>query len=243
MTDGIVKLLERMYQGFVLRDILGFVAPGSISLISLGLILAPKLIEKLWCKLDSSIWVVITFIVMAYMLAWSLQSLHYGIVNLVNTVYNRVRKSASPSEPPKLSSVEEIEKSMKKMPMVTRRALEPDLAWAKYATDKMLEKRLEDFPYNERLSALMLMSSNLAISLVLLAVAFLIRPMAMAEVDSSKLVSLLLFVFSAFLYCEHWRIWVARNLQVEIYAVGLSEKRQNEASDPKLGNQPQGGAN
>lgn len=41
IIDSLSSSLERLYQGFVLRDLLGFVLPGSIFLLSVWSLFAP----------------------------------------------------------------------------------------------------------------------------------------------------------------------------------------------------------
>jgi len=234
MAD-LVRILERMYQGFFLRDILGFVAPGSISLMSLWLILDSKYpqitsttVACLWGKLSVT-WRVIVFLVAAYLLAWTLQSVHYGFLNLIGL---RFFAGTFSELAPLVHSMnaEEMEERLKQSPIVTRGALEPDLVLAKSMPEKVLEDRLRDLPYTERVSALFLMTGNLTIATVLLVLMLICRMHDWRWIAG--------FLIPLFLYIEHWRLWKARNLQIAIYAVyamQLKERKDAGSIQPKGG--------
>jgi hypothetical protein len=241
MAD-IVKLIDRIYQGFVLRDLLGFVAPGSISLISIWFIFNldqnPQIVSQLcylWRWLEG--WKFITFFVLAYLLAWTLQSIHYDFLRIVgwilsrDTVVARLQKVHSRFIraiflPDRLfrkrflnftdcESRVNIDNVLRNSNIVTRGALELDFIISKSMDQESLKKRLDDFPYSERLSALMLLTSNLAIAAVLL-VLMLTQRLQRLEIWLFLLVPI-------FLYFEFWRLWQARNLQVAIYAAALKQ--------------------
>ena len=226
MSD-IAKFLERLYQGFLLRDILGFIAPGSISLISLSAMfgsslsrITPSLITNLWGDLSIT-WRAIAFLVASYLLAWTLQALHYGVLNVVikpSCFGDRFSKLGPLADS---TDTQEIEKHLKQSPIVTRGALEPDLVLAKSMSEGMLENRLRELPYTERASALLIMSGNLAIATVLL-VSMLIH-------RTNEWQWAFGFLIPCFLYIEYWRLWEARNLQVAIYSVGFRQKACDQA--------------
>ncbi len=291
MTE-FAKLLDRLYQGFFLRDILGFTVPGGIALIALRAVLDVRVEQHMFafakttcaqlstelvqsCQLSFVSWQMVLFIVMAYLTGWLLQSLHFVLVNLVDwarvlivllatifvkfvlhkevsdlcqSVNNKnvvegaddlrcllvslIKKWLCKVREGCFSnfgemSLEELGNAIKQQPLVTRGALEPDWIWAKCTDIELLKERLKDFPYNERLSALMLMSANLAMAIVV----FVVVALVANNFNGQLLVGLLILI--AALYIEYWRLWKARNLQMAIYANALAEKLKGATPVPK----------
>lgn len=236
MTE-VVKVLERVYQGFFLRDTLGFAAPGSISLVSLWLIfdsrnpLITSGVAGLWQGLSET-WRVIAFLVAAYLLAWTLQSLHYGILNLIAKLPFFDRKFSELGPLVDSMNAEEIEKRLRQSPIVTRGALEPDLVLAKSMPEDVLKKEL---PYTERVSALFIMTGNLAIA------TFLLVLMLICTRNDYNWLWAAGFLIPFFLYIKHWRLWKARNLQVAIYSVEFKKRVEREKEKDTASAQARGG--
>ncbi len=85
-------------------------------------------------------------------------------------------------------------------------------------TDELLKEQLKESPYSERLSALMIMSANLAGAIFILAVMLGVK-------NGLWLASLILLLISIALYFEFLRLWEARNLRVAIYAVEFQKRK------------------
>ena len=232
---GVSGILERLYSRFLLRDVLGFVAPGAISLFSLWSIchvdsvleaIAPESLVTFFRHAPAG-WQILAFLAAAYLLAWALQAVVYGVVNLimmlVRLVSNKIDKIHEIVETswrlvPLVSKneacVEQVEAIVKKSWWMTRISLQSDLVLAKSFNDKLLEQHLTEFPYSERLSALAIMSHNLAIASILLIWSILrmcphLRPLPFV---------VLMLLVPASLYIEYWRLINARDRQTAIYA-------------------------
>ena len=300
MTE-FIKLLDRLYQGFILRDILGFTVPGGIVLITLRVVLDARVEQHMFnfakttcaqlsteviqsCQLSFVSWQAVLFVVMAYLTGWLLQSLHFVLINIVDSarsfavliatiliklafktkvsdlcqsvdykdaevmveeadgwrcllvslikkVLCKVREGCFSNF--REMSLEDLRRAIKQQPLVTRGALEADWIWAECADVELLKERLQDFPYSERLSALMLMSANLAMAIAV----FVFVELAANNFNGQLLVGLLIFP----LYIEYWRLWKARNLQMAIYANTFAKKLKEPTPDPKdRGNAPTG---
>ncbi len=231
------RVLGRIYDGFILRDLLGFVAPGSITLIFLGVHFEPHIVRSLWDS--SSAWTITIFVVAAYLWAWILQALHYGVFTWVaGRGFLRAHFLHRLSELSRFvgNSNESIETRLAETPLLTQGALEPDLVSAKAMDVTLLKERMKGFPYTERLSALMLLTGNLAIAFVVLAVASILPGY---DGSSFSALTLPFFLIACLMYWEYWRLWEARNIQVAIYAVEF--ERKEKASHPKGGNHARSG--
>jgi len=240
MSD-FAKLLDRVYQSFLLRDVLGFVVPGGIVLISLRVLLDIRIEHPVIlftktvcgqlsafqsCEATLTNWQIITIPLMAYLAGWVLQAVHYGILRLVywklkppfllkRFLVSKFSKSGSLLDNIK---TQELESLLKQAPLMTQGALEPDLIMAEPMTDELLKEQLKESPYSERLSALMIMSANLAGAIFILAVMLGVK-------NGLWLASLILLLISIALYFEFLRLWEARNLRVAIYAVEFQKRK------------------
>jgi hypothetical protein len=235
--DAVSKVLERLYAGFFLRDILGFVVPGAISLISLWFICGadsrlPKTpsnrLVTWFGGLDSG-WQVVTFIMVSYILAWILQTLLYGLVNLIAKrrglleFFKGKLKGLVPFGD--TSDVGQTATVLSDSWAMTRVSLRFDSILAKDLPREMLAERLEEFPYTERLSALAIMSSNLAISTFLVVVAMLLRFASELPWWAVVILAVVSVIVPSLLYMEYWRLIRARNLQIAIYAAAYKHPR------------------
>ena len=196
MLDAVSKLLERLYSGFFLRDILGFVVPGAVSLISLWSItyagpqcqrIRTDYIVSWFTHLDYG-WRVVAFLVASYLLAWTLQVFHYALVNSIarcrrpveplntkTTWFEEYAPLALMDVPAgKVEAADGIRKILNQSSFMTRVSLESDWFLARCLAPNPAVDRLDQIPYTERLSALAIMSSNLAIAILLSLVAMLI---------------------------------------------------------------------
>lgn len=237
MTE-VVKLLERAYQGFVLRDVLGFLTPGAISLAVLWTMLdldvkvkfkqiVPNSLANLFGDgSTTSTWAIILFLASAYLLGWTLQAAHFGVLSFLRLL-TRIPFLARFTNPNNSTletfvgngDVKGIENILRHSPPATRVALELDLISAKSLTNELLQERIRDFPYIERISALIIMTGNLSIAITLLLI-------AMATRIAFGWTALLLFVIPLFLYCEYWRLMKARSLLAAIYAVEFKKRTE-----------------
>ena len=123
--------------------------------------------------------------------------------------------------------LEQVEAIVRESCWMTRISLESDLLWAKSVNHKLLRERLKEFPYSERLSALAIMSHNLAIASILLIWSIL---RMYPELRYCVFV-LLMFLVPSCLYIEYWRLIKARNLQTAIYATHFKKSTARANND------------
>jgi len=228
MAD-IQRLLGRLYEGFVLRDLLGFVAPGSVSLISIAIVLAitheqaASDVVKKFRELElSEWWQIVVFFVTAYLWAWVLQALHYGIIARIIGFERFFGGGLSGLDS---LDTEKVHSFLQKSSPTTRAALQPDWLLAQLMKQDERKKFIEELPYTERLSALMAMSGNLAMAFLLLALLILFL------LSNYILLATLSLLFSIPLLYEHRRLWIARNLRVAIYAARPNRMHGDGAPD------------
>ncbi len=238
MSEAVNSLsvaLEKAYQSFILRDLLGFVLPGLISIVSLGYLLESNFSSNAFVTWLNGIlvadWVKTTaLLATAYLTGWILQSVHYGIIDWlfqIGRFSHKIRAAVEALEQSewlriwpivgilvymaKIANFNTQSDETRKLPpsLITRGALSPDRAY------KMYHVKLPDVVsrYPERLSVLMLMTGNLAIagSLSL----FALQPNWYYWVGG--------IIVVLFLYLEHWRLWYTRNLQVQMHVESLRE--------------------
>jgi hypothetical protein len=229
-VSSIADAIARIYHSFVVRDLLGFVLPGSILILTFWIYIdCPRphenrnMFEAIYNNiiyLDykdnidtncTNIFIYLTrvirepklipttvFLVVSYITAWILQSVHYSILNILllpKSYFYKKRKT--------------IDSHF----LITRMALKPDKDLERIRKIEVINK-LEEGLYTERLSALLLMTGNLSLagSLFFLVLFFHSPP----EKKQSYILWIELAIM-ALVYFEHWRLWHARNLRHEIY--------------------------
>jgi|SRR3972149_4607926 len=229
--DRLVDAIVRVYDTFILRDLLGFTFPGSIFLISLYCLLAGRLhglavrcemqratfcIDKM-NAIDLSSLQLLVFLGISFVTGWTIQTVHFGIVDWIYQVFRfRDRSSIFWPVTGVIHYVRSLGQSFENplvtfapRSLITRGALAPEL----YALDSRgrftaPQSKTPD-KYFERISALMLMTANNAIAgiplLILLATKF--------SLGWWTLLGVLVLLI---VYLEHWRLFHARNLRHEL---------------------------
>lgn len=238
MASSFSDAIEKIYQSFVLRDFLGFVLPGTLSLFAIGYLLTSSFpnsfgwladIEQTIIQPPFNWLVIIGFLGLSYLTAWLFQSVHYGIVDflfqLVRLGSLKQLRQLNENWYFFLWPVTAIffyakqvakfngqnDKSNKLSPsLITRGALSPDNALNEIAGEKIPPRMQDSLLYTERVSALMIMTGNLAIAGLLLL--FVIH-----QQFKSFWLTFICAVIIWLLYVEHWRLWYTRNLRHKIY--------------------------
>lgn len=235
-VNSLSTAIEKMYQSFILRDLLGFVLPGLISTFSLWYLLESNFSQNPFVKWvtenpSSSLvpdWVkIVAGIATTYLISWTLQSIHYGIIDFlfqIGRLFNNVNPEQLEQKKwgrvfwpiigilvymAKIAHFKTQSDETNKLPpsLISRGALSPDNAY------KIYHVQLSDVVsrYPERLSALMLMTGNLAIAITLLLFALQLSGWYLASGA----------VIVLFLYLEYWRLWYTRNLQIQMHVETL----------------------
>lgn len=243
MNDIIESLsgaIDKLYQGFVVRDFLGFVVPGSISLLSLWYILRRPSPEQLLQQVDrltnANTLQIVAFLGASYLTAWILQCVHYGIIDWLCSVGEpRKRwwqKVLWPVAGVKtyIASAQEIlgdgnaagkPTLSKSHSMITRSALVPDVDLGKVRGADYPPRLARSLAYFERASALTLMTGNIVPAGILLLFAL----------DTGGLPPwgiLIGTVILLFVYLEYWRLWHARNLRHRIFTAAAQASDAND---------------
>lgn len=250
MSD-IEKLIGRIYQGFFLRDILGFVVPGSFSIISLLVVIyiripfSPLQLPNVlcanfsWstianCELIALNVLILTFLGFAYLWAWVLLCLSYVLFLNQNKFSQKIFPQKDLLDLSQ-KNLDELTKLTNVMPTVTRGALQTDFIRARSMSRSQLEKLVEEIPYTERASSLMLLSSNLGSATFVLIIALValwllegLQSFTLIVWTWRLIITLILLVIGICLYKEHWRIWNYRNLQLAVYGAALRESNQSQ---------------
>lgn len=246
--EAISQAVERLYRGFVLRDLLGLVLPGAISLFSIWSLmnqfqdLAASLrnlgnsVKHLAAEpVTYQVIIAIFFLSVSYVIAWLLQAVHNSIIDAIFQLIRPVHQWAQSNQRvrhilawPWLAPLwllfwpviglfyymVEISKAFPSngvpsptdtFSLVVRSALSPDHEYLNTNEESKLspEIRQQFARYPERISALMLMTGNLAIAGVLFLVAW--RPHWLA------------YVAVLLVYLEYWRLLYTRNMQYTLH--------------------------
>jgi len=241
--SSITDSIDRLYRGFVLRDLLGFILPGAIFLSSLWCLItstnvsactsfdacAKHLLTPL--VIDGFTVKTLVFLGASFLAAWVIQSVHFGFVDWMYqiakhhqwwsflwplagvVVYARRIDDVFGDH---TTTIQNPSPSL-----VTNGAIAPDITLKKLKGNRATERMGESTAYTERLSALMLMTSNLAIAGVPLVI-FMVRQLGLHWWGVLGIVALV------FLYLEYWRLLYARNLRHEL----LVDAASNENSLP-----------
>ena len=240
-VSSLSEAIEQVYQGFILRDLLGFVLPGSLSLLSLAYHLFRLWFPSLdfFHKLKESVTEIVTatgapifglvvlaaFVGFSYVTAWILQSVHYGLVDWIFQFVRGDKRFRFRLWPltgvffyagavVQSSSEIDMKGELPLSPsMITRGALAPDQALMNIKGQDLPERMREASSYTERISALMLMTGNTAIAGALL----LSVVLRQENLGWNWWVFLIGSLVILFVYLEHWRLWYARNLRHRIY--------------------------
>lgn len=220
ILDSLSTSVEKLYQGFVLRDLLGFVLPGSIFLLSVWSLFAPagsyalcdpdkplqcfvNLLGEDWKTLQ-----IVAFIGGSYLTALLLQSFHYGLVDLVYRIatnkYQIFYYTKSISQPditdiPNLSEIPSL---------MSVGALAPEKALKNLKNEKALSRFQESRAYTERLSVLQMVIGNT----VLAGIPFL--GLLFKSLDLGWGWTILGVIILLFGYVEHWRLYFVRNFRI-----------------------------
>ncbi len=245
--NSLADAIERLYRSFVLRDVVGYLLPGSVFISSAWLLGSgqsdlPRYLANLlrdWMPSQ-----LIAFLAASYLGGVLIQSVHYGIVDWVyqlqKKVYDFLQRDAD-SWPTKtifwllktiflplrailwpvagiftyarqIIDVAKIDNpSLIDSPsLMTIGALALDAA-PRSREEKSLSKSGERDSYTERLSVLMLITSNLAIASVPLLILAIKFDLHWCYPLGGALILL-------FLYLEHWRLLYARNLRHKFLA-------------------------
>ncbi len=248
-----VEAIEKIYRSFVLRDLLGFVLPGMIFLLSLWFLFGtpsqffncPSPTDSFSCltKGEGTVptgWLVLVFLGVSYLAGWILQCIHHGIVDSIFHVNMQAGKLALLRSivlcifwfvigiRSYARAITESTQNSTPVSLITTGALAPDLALKGARGEKALKRFQESVPYTERLSALMLMTGNTVIAGIPLL--FALRP-ALGRWTWVGVPVLLL------MYLEYWRLFYARNRRHEIAVEAASQENgnlsQNDSSEGK----------
>lgn len=250
-ASSISEAIEKVYQSFVLRDLLGFVMPGSVSLLSLWyLVERPPCVRFLhWLvnrfETAPNVGQVLAFLGASYLTAWVLQSVHYGLVDWCFRIWRYSKVWQRDKRYRKLFyllswpvRVVGIWFYMEKVTRFNHRdkaqdAISPSIEESPslitrgaLAPDEAL-KRIKGPKYPPRLSHSFSYTERASVLMVMtgnLAIAgipFLIA-LGVGGLGWWTLVGLPVLLL---VYLEYWRLWYARNLRHQIYVAA------SEASD------------
>lgn len=226
ILDSLSTSVEKLYQGFVLRDLLGFVLPGSIFLLSIWSLFAPTEsgdfcdsaeLLKCFVKTIGGSWQtlhLVAFVGGSYLTALLLQSVHYGLVDLVYKIATRKRSysgiryyTKSISQPfnkskdtPKLSEIPSL---------MSIGALSPEKALENLESERALSIFQESKAYSERISILQIVLGNA----VLAGIPLLVLVSKSLDLGWWTILGAMVLLFG---YIEHWRLFFVRNLRQEI---------------------------
>ena len=228
--NSLADAIERLYRSFVLRDVVGYLLPGAVFISSAWLLgsgqsdLPGYLANLLRDWMPSQL---IAFLVASYLGGALIQSVHYGFVDWIYQL-PRIDSPCSKTKcrflraifwpvtgiftyAKKVIDVAKIDTpSLIDSPsLMTIGALYPDVA-PKPSKEKSPSKSEERDPYTDRLSVLMLITSNLAIASVPLVILIWRR--------CNWRLGFLAVVLIVFLYLEHGRLLYARNLRHKFLA-------------------------
>lgn len=252
IINSLSTSLERLYQGFVLRDLLGYVLPGSIFLLSVWSLFTPTGKGTLCETVSSPLkcfsntlgenWEtmqIVAFLGGSYLVALILQSFHYGLVDIVYQIATQKRPilgikyymkgiSQSFDENKEVSKLREIPSVM------SIGALAPDKALRNLKSERAFSRFQESKAYSERISVLQIVIGNTVIAGI---------PFLFLLLKSLGPWTILSTIFLAsgvivliFGYLEHWRLFYVRNLRHEILieaAKAIEEIAQNKDEQPK----------
>jgi len=231
VIDSVSNAIEKIYQSFILRDLLGFVLPGAISLLSFSFLVIPHsgdnfpgwLVVRLNIQRLTTVQVIL-FFGFSYLASWILQSLHYGIVDWIHMVILVIRERRNWERLLWIISgpiifMRMINRSItfpnivESPTLITRGALSPDLALQRIPGREIPPRVRDSLSYFERASALMLMTGNLALAGIIFLFA-----LGQGEFGWKAAWGIPVILF---LYLEHRRLWYARNLRMEVYTSNL----------------------
>jgi hypothetical protein len=229
MSDALNTLstaLDKLYRDFVLRDLLGFVFPGAIIIVSIWCLVArpdmclQQCIAKL-LEINPSVVQVFVFLGISYTTAWVLQVVHYAFVDCAFLICKRkeLRAPLCPLIWPlrvyvrsmDVSPERSIEALRSSPSLITRGALNPDVAIARLGKAGIPETVRYSLPYDERARVLAIMTANLAFASVFLVIV-LVKKLGWWYAFG--------IIVSLFLYVEYWRLWYTVNLRRAIYVQG-----------------------
>ena len=232
--------LERLYQGFVLRDLLGYVLPGSIFLLSVWSLFAPgakntfcyqpstnplecfsKTLGENWETMQ-----IVAFLGGSYLIALILQSFHYGLVDIVHQIITRKRPilgiryyMKGISQP--FDETREALKLSEIPSLMSIGALSPDKALQNLKSESALSRFHESKAYSERISVLQIVMGNTVIA----GIPFL--ALLSGVLGGWTVLGAIVLIFG---YLEHWRLFFVRNLRHEILikaAQGIENTKQD----------------
>lgn len=258
IINSLATAFERLYQGFVLRDLLGYVLPGSIFLLSIWSLIAPNLkdtfcnqpqinpsspLSPLECFSSTlgANWEtmqIVAFLGGSYLIALILQSLHYGLADIVYQLVDRksFRRIIWPisgiwyymkgiSQP--FDENKEVSTLSENPSLMSIGALAPDKALQKLKNENALSRFQESKAYTERLSVLQIVMGNTIVA----GIPFL--ALLSKVLGGWTILGAIVLIFG---YLEHWRLFYVRNLRHEILieaANAIEENAQNKDGQPK----------
>lgn len=250
ILDSLSTSLEKLYQGFVLRDLLGFVLPGSIFLLSIWCLMVPNGISpncnnnSLGCvsdvlsKVNQNTITIVAFIGVSYLTALILQSVHYGLADLIYQkvtgnqfklrIWYFMKGISKPfdknEDAPDLSEIPSL---------LSIGALAPEKALQNLTSEKALTRFQESKAYSERISVLQIVIGNSVLA------GFPLLFLLSKSLDLDWWWTILGATILLFGYVEHWRLFYVRNLRIEILIKVANAIKQEDTAPSKNENLPE----